>query len=94
MVISATLAELIGYIAACLTTLAFLPQTLHSLKTKDLSGISLGMYSLFSLGVGLWFIYGVLIHSWPVILANFFTLCLALSILFLKLKYKIKHDAR
>uniref|UniRef100_UPI004048BF83 SemiSWEET transporter n=1 Tax=Polynucleobacter sp. TaxID=2029855 RepID=UPI004048BF83 len=94
MVISATLAELIGYIAACLTTLAFLPQTLHSLKTKDLSGISLGMYSLFSVGVGLWLIYGVLIHSWPVILANFFTLCLALSILFLKLKYKIKHDAR
>jgi MtN3 and saliva related transmembrane protein len=92
MAISTELAELIGYSAACLTTLAFLPQTLHSLKTKDLSGISLGMYSLFSLGVGLWLIYGVLIQSWPVILANFFTLCLALSILLLKLKYKIKHD--
>ena len=96
MAIPVELADLVGFSAAGLTTLAFLPQTLHSFKTKDLSGISLGMYALFSLGVGLWLIYGVIIHSWPVILANFFTLCLSLSILVLKLKHNmqqnIQHD--
>ena len=46
--------ELIGYSAAFLTTIAFLPQAIQSWRTRDLSGISLGMYSLFTVGVGLW----------------------------------------
>ncbi len=80
--------DLIGYASALLTTVAFVPQALHSLKTRDLSGISLPMYSLFSLGVLGWLIYGLLIDSWPIIAANSITLILACTVLYLK----IKHD--
>lgn len=77
--------DLIGYGAAALTTAAFVPQALKSWSTRDLSGISLSMYSLFTLGVGLWLIYGITIASWPVILANCITLALAGVVLILKL---------
>jgi MtN3 and saliva related transmembrane protein len=80
--------DLIGYSSAFLTTLAFVPQTLHSWKTRDLSGISLPMYSLFSLGVLGWLIYGVMITSWPIIVANSITLVLACAVLSLKLKHR------
>ncbi len=85
MVLEAQHIELIGYCAAFLTTIAFVPQALQSWRTKDLSGISLGMYSLFTAGVGLWLVYGLIIEKWPLILANALTFALALSILFLKL---------
>ena len=78
--------EIIGYCAAFLTTIAFLPQAIQSWRTRDLSGISLGMYSLFTVGVGLWLIYGLIIEKWPLILANALTFALALSILLLKLR--------
>lgn len=81
-------ADIIGYLSAFLTTLAFLPQAHHSWKTRDLSGISLPMYSLFSLGVLGWLIYGVMITSWPIIVANSITLVLACAVLFLKLKHR------
>ena len=80
--------DLVGYAAATLTTLAFIPQTLHSWRSRDLSGVSLGMYSLFTLGVGLWLLYGVMLESWPIIIANAITLGLAGSVLFLKLRHK------
>ena len=80
--------ELIGYCAAFLTTIAFLPQAVQSWRTRDLSGISVGMYSLFTAGVGLWLIYGLIIEKWPLILANALTFALALSILALKLRSK------
>ncbi|MBT8579681.1 hypothetical protein G6646_01835 [Polynucleobacter paneuropaeus] len=82
--------ELIGYAAAFLTTCAFIPQALQSWRTRDLSGVSLGMYSLFTFGVGLWLIYGLIIEKWPLILANAITFALALSILVLKLRYPRK----
>jgi len=78
--------EIIGYCAAFLTTIAFLPQAVQSWRTRDLSGISVGMYSLFTAGVGLWLIYGLIIEKWPLILANALTFALALSILLLKLR--------
>jgi MtN3 and saliva related transmembrane protein len=78
--------EIIGYCAAFLTTIAFLPQAIHSWRTRDLTGISVGMYSLFTAGVGLWLIYGLIIEKWPLILANALTFALALSILLLKLR--------
>jgi MtN3 and saliva related transmembrane protein len=78
--------EIIGYCAAFLTTIAFLPQAIQSWRTRDLSGISVGMYSLFTAGVGLWLIYGLIIEKWPLILANALTFALALSILALKLR--------
>ena len=78
--------EIIGYCAAFLTTIAFLPQAIQSWSTRDLSGISVGMYSLFTIGVGLWLIYGLIIEKWPLIVANALTFALALSILVLKLR--------
>ncbi len=80
--------ELIGYFAAFLTTFAFVPQAHHSWKTHDLSGVSLPMYSLFSFGVAGWLIYGILIVSWPIIVANSITLVLACAVLYLKLKHR------
>ena len=80
--------DLIGYAAATLTTLAFIPQALKSWRTRDLSGVSLGMYSLFTLGVALWLLYGVMLGSWPIILANAITLLLAGTVLFLKWRHK------
>jgi MtN3 and saliva related transmembrane protein len=82
--------EIIGYCAAFLTTIAFLPQAIQSWRTRDLSGVSLGMYSLFTGGVGLWLVYGLIIEKWPLILANALTFALALSILLLKLRHTSK----
>lgn len=80
--------DLIGYVSAFLTTLAFVPQAHQSWKTRDLSGVSLPMYSMFSLGVLGWFIYGVMINSWPIMVANSITLGLATMVLYLKVKHK------
>jgi MtN3 and saliva related transmembrane protein len=77
---------MVGYAAAILTTLSFVPQALKSWQTRDLSGVSLAMYSLFTLGVALWLVYGVMLGSWPIIAANAITLALAGVVLTLKLK--------
>jgi MtN3 and saliva related transmembrane protein len=82
--------DFVGYFSAFLTTFAFVPQAYHSWKTRDLSGISLPMYSLFTAGVLGWIIYGFNISSWPLLLANIVTLLLACMVLCLKLKHKSK----
>jgi len=79
--------DLIGFLAATLTTASFVPQAVHTFKTKDVRGISLGMYSAFTLGVALWLAYGVLLDAWPIVIANAITLSLAASILVMKLRY-------
>lgn len=81
------LSELIGYAAATLTTASFVPQAWHTFRTKDVRGISLSMYSAFTLGVALWLVYGVLLNAWPIVIANAVTLALAASILVMKLRY-------
>jgi MtN3 and saliva related transmembrane protein len=78
--------ELTGYLAAVLTTVSFVPQVLRTLRTRDTRAISLGMYLLFSAGVALWLIYGLLIGAWPIILANVVTLGLTLTVLWHKLR--------
>ena len=80
--------DLIGYFSAFLTTFAFVPQAYHSWKTRDLSGVSLPMYSIFNLGVLGWIVYGALIARWPIIMANSVTLVLACAVLCLKLKHR------
>ena len=77
--------EWIGYAAATLTTLSFVPQAWHTFSTPDVRGISLGMYSAFTLGVAMWLAYGVLLGAWPVIVANAITLALASTILAMKI---------
>ena len=79
--------SLVGSIAAVFTTVAFIPQAYHSYKTRDLSGVSLPMYSMFTLGVALWLAYGWLLADWPLIISNAITLALSLLILILKLKH-------
>ncbi|HEX5698556.1 MAG TPA: SemiSWEET transporter [Rhodoferax sp.] len=82
------LTDLIGTLAAVLTTVSFLPQAVHTFRTKDVRGISLGMYSAFTLGVALWLVYGLLLGAWPVVIANVITLALASTILVMKLRYR------
>ncbi len=79
--------DLIGSLAACLTTVSFVPQAWLSFKTRDVSGVSLLMYSVFTAGVALWLAYGLLLGAWPVVIANAITLVLALMILGMKLVY-------
>ena len=85
---NASLTELIGVVAAMLTTISFVPQVWHSFKTRDVSGISLVMYSIFTVGIALWLAYGILLKAWPLIVANGITLTLAMAILLMKLRFK------
>ena len=77
----------IGYAAATMTTISFLPQLIRVVKLKSARDISLGMFLIFSAGTFGWLVYGVLSHSAPVWIANAVTLVLSMSILLLKLKY-------
>ena len=85
---SLQLAETIGYIAATLTTASFVPQAWHTFRTKDVRGISLGMYSAFTAGIALWLVYGWMLSAWPIVIANTITLVLASLILGMKLRYR------
>jgi len=78
--------ELLGYLAACMTTLSFAPQAWLLFRTRNVDGISLGMYSAMTSGVVLWLVYGLLIRSWPLVAANVVTLSLAGSILVMKIR--------
>ncbi len=80
--------EILGYIAAFLTTAAFLPQTIKTIKSRDTASISLAMYVMFTTGIVLWLSYGILIESMPMIIANIITFVLSATILLLKLTEK------
>jgi MtN3 and saliva related transmembrane protein len=77
----------IGMVAAVCTTVSFVPQLIRVWQLRSAREISLMMFLVFSLGVFLWLVYGVLIHSLPVILANAVTLALSLAILALKVRF-------
>ena len=81
------LIEILGYISATLTTIAFVPQILKTLKTKSAKDVSMGMFVLFTSGVFLWIIYGLLTDTKPVFISNIIILCLALTQIILKIKY-------
>jgi MtN3 and saliva related transmembrane protein len=74
-----------GYVAATLTTASFIPQAWLTFRTRDVRGISVAMYSVFTLGIALWLCYGVLIHAWPIVAANAVTFVLSAAILVMKL---------
>lgn len=78
--------EIVGYLAAFLTTAAFFPQTYKTIRTRDTRSISLAMYVMFTLGIAIWLAYGLLIESWPLIFSNCLTFVMAATILVLKLK--------
>jgi MtN3 and saliva related transmembrane protein len=85
--VNLSLPDWIGYAAATLTTAAFVPQAWLTWRTRDVRGISLGMYSVFTLGIVLWLAYGWLLGAWPIVAANAVTLLLALGILVMKWRW-------
>lgn len=80
--------QLVGLVAGTLTTAAFFPQVLKTWKSRSAKDLSLGMFSLFCLGVALWLVYGFMVQDIPVIAANMITLMLASTLLFFKLRWK------
>jgi MtN3 and saliva related transmembrane protein len=79
--------ELLGFAAAALTTGAFVPQAVKTIKSRNTSDLSLAMYVIFTIGIVLWLLYGLRLGSWPMICANTVSLVLAATILGLKLRY-------
>ncbi|MCH7850355.1 MAG: lipid-A-disaccharide synthase N-terminal domain-containing protein [Nanoarchaeota archaeon] len=77
----------LGFLAALLTTIAFIPQVIKSWKTKKTKDVSLAMFIILVVGIFLWLIYGLLVKDLPLIVANLITFILVSSILFLKLKH-------
>lgn len=80
--------QILGLLAGSLTTAAFFPQVIKTWKDRSAKGLSLGMFSLFCLGVLLWLVYGLVVRDVPVIAANFITLILASTLLYFKLRFK------
>jgi MtN3 and saliva related transmembrane protein len=80
--------QFVGLAAGMLTTIAFLPQVIKTWKSRSAKDLSLGMFSMFCLGVALWLAYGILVMDIPVIAANLLTLMLASTLLFFKLRFK------
>lgn len=80
--------QILGLAAGSLTTAAFLPQVVKTWRSRSAKDLSLGMFSLFCLGVLLWLIYGLMVQDIPVIAANLVTLMLASTLLFFKLRFK------
>jgi len=78
--------EIIGWLAAFLTTFSFVPQAIKVIRTRDTSSISLSMYSLFTLGISCWLVYGAMMKNGPMLIANLVTLALALIILIAKIR--------
>ena len=84
----------LGYLAAALTTASFVPQAWLTFRTRDVSGVSLAMYSAFTLGIALWLAYGVLIRAWPIVVANVVTFALASGILTMKVAIERRRRRR
>lgn len=79
--------EWAGYLAAAMTTFAFVPQALKTIRSRDTRSISLGMYVVFTIGIAFWLVYGIALGSTPMILSNIVTFLLSATILGLKLKH-------
>jgi len=86
-IISSMKPDMIGYIAATLTTVSFVPQVIKTWKSKHANDVSLLMYCIFTAGIIMWLIYGIWAQAWPVAAANAVTLVLAGLILIMKLKW-------
>lgn len=81
--------EILGYLAASFTTVAFLPQAFKSIKYKDTRSLSLGMYLFFTVGISLWLAYGILKEDAAIVAANAVTLLISVVILAIKIRYDV-----
>jgi len=84
--------EFIGYCAAFLTSASFLPQAILVIRTRQANGISLLMYTMFTLGVALWLINGITTQDFPIAIANGITLTFAVIILFITAQERLKQN--
>ena len=84
----ASLVELLGMTAGCLTTGSFITQAIKIIRTRDVSGISLLMYIALAVGLMLWLLYGIINGQISIIAANGVTLALVLIILVMKIRYR------
>lgn len=82
------LSEIVGFVAAILTTIAYLPQVIKTWKSKSATDLSMGLFTILTTGVFLWLVYGIMIGNGPIIASNAITLLLTGSMLFFKLRYK------
>jgi MtN3 and saliva related transmembrane protein len=78
---------MLGYVAATLTTIAFVPQAVKTIRSRETGAISFWMYTTFTIGIALWLAYGVGLHSWPIIVSNTIVFPLAAVIL----AFKVRH---
>lgn len=74
----------VGYVAGTMTVLAFVPQVWKTWRSRSAADVSLAMYLIFALGVFLWIVYGLVIHSIPVVAANAATFILACTMIVFK----------
>jgi MtN3 and saliva related transmembrane protein len=79
--------EFIGFVAAIITTLCWVPQMVKVIRTQDTRSLSLTMYLMLAVGILLWLTYGILIHSWPIIASNIVTMGMIMVILGMKLRH-------
>ena len=84
--------SVVGLIAGTCTTIAFIPQVVHTLRSRNTSSISLGMYILFVFGIAMWLCYGVLLSDLPLVITNLITLMLSSSILIMKIRNSIRGE--
>ncbi|HWR36566.1 MAG TPA: SemiSWEET transporter [Clostridia bacterium] len=83
----AVLFTIVGFLAGTLTTVAFMPQVLHTFRSKSVKDLSYAMLISFSVGVVLWVIYGIYLNSWPMIIANGVTFVFQVPLIFMKVRY-------
>ncbi len=74
----------VGYVAGTMTVIAFVPQVVKTWRSRSAADVSLAMYLIFAFGVFLWVVYGLVIHSTPVVAANVATLVLACTMIVFK----------
>lgn len=84
------LINILGFVAAAFTTIAFLPQVIKTYKSRSAAALSLSTFSMFTAGVLLWLVYGLLSKNAPIVIANLLTLILAVSLLYMKFKFKTR----
>lgn len=84
------LGEIVGYLSGAFTTIAFLPQVIKSIITKNVSGLSMYMYIIYCMGLIFWILYGVYLHSFQIILFNVITLVLNGIILCMIIRKNVK----
>lgn len=80
--------NIVGLVAGVMTTMSFLPQAIKIHRTRQTHDLSLPMYIVLFVGVSLWLWYGVMVHSYPIIIANAVTMAVDLYIMVMKMKYK------